>query len=195
MRTLFPGCLALVCALFSACSSPPPPVAAPKVEAPPKITQLYAPQPAVGAGETAKICYGVENARSVWITPPMRELSRALTRCIEVEPARTTTYTLTAEGGGGTRVSQDITIAVGPPRVSLVNVNVSAVDVRPGDAVTICYTVANARGVTIEPPGFHGGSAARGCVTHRPAQTTTYVVTATGADGEHDREEVTVRVR
>jgi hypothetical protein len=189
-----PGCLALVCAAMCACSSAPP-AAAPKVEVIPKITQLYAPQPAVGAGETARICYGVENARAVWITPPMRELSAALTRCIEVEPARTTTYTLTAEGGDGKRVSQDVTITIGAPRVSIVNVNVSAVDVRPGETVSICYTVANARRVTIEPPGFHGGASPRGCAAHQPAKTTTYVVTAIGADGERDKEEVTVRVR
>lgn len=194
MRILPAASPALVCALFSACSSAPPPAPAPKTEVLPKITQLYAPQPSVGAGETAKICYGVENARAVWISPPVRELSAALARCIDVEPARTTTYTLTAEGGGK-RVSQDITIAVGPPRVRIDNVNVSAAAVRRGDSVVICYQVVNARSVTIDPPGYHGGSDPRGCVSTRPVTTTTYVVTATGPAGDRDKEEVTVRVR
>ncbi len=194
MRTYLPECAAAALALLSGCGTPPP-APAPKAGTLPRITQLYAPQPAIGRGETAMVCYGTENARSVWITPPMRELSAALARCIEVEPAHTTTYTLSAEGGDGRRVSQDVTITVGAPRVSIVNVQVSSVEVRPGEAVSVCYTVANARSVSVEPPGFRGGANPRGCVAHLPAKTTTYVVTATGMDGETDREQVTVRVR
>lgn len=146
-------------------------------------------------GEPAKICYGVENARSVWISPPMQELSAALARCIEVEPKVKTTYTLTAEGGDGKRVAQDITIGVGAAKAKIVNVNVNALQVKPGQVVTICYTTANARSVTIDPPGFRGGPAAKGCANHHPVRTTTYTIAATGAEGDRDQEQVTVQVR
>lgn len=184
----------MVCLLLYGCSSPEK-TAAPRAPLEPKITQLYAPETIVGAGDAAKICYGVENARSVWISPPMQELSAALARCIEVQPKARTTYTLTVEGADGKRVSQEITIGVGAPRVKIVNVDISSVDIRRGETVSICYTVANARHVTIAPPGFRGGSSSKGCATHRPTRATTYVVTATGADGDQDQEQVTVKVR
>ena len=44
-------------------------------------------------GEKALVCYGVENARTVWLSPPRQELSAALSRCVEVSPEADTTYT------------------------------------------------------------------------------------------------------
>ena len=186
--------LAAACVLLASCAEPvkPVPKAAPLE---PKITQLYAPQPSVPAGEAAKICYGVENAKTVWIAPPTKELSVAVARCIEVEPKTKTTYTLTAEGAEGKRVSQDITIGVGGARVKLANVNISALEVKAGETVTICYAAENARTVTIDPPGFRGGSKPKGCATHQPTKTTTYTVAVIGADGDRDQEQVTVKVR
>jgi len=189
MRSL----LAAACALLAGCAGAEKP--APKAPLEPKITQLYAPQPSVPVGEPAKICYGVENARTVWIAPPTKELSVAVARCIEVEPKVTTTYTLTAEGAEGKRVSQDVTIGVGGARAKLVNVNISALEVKPGETVTVCYTAQNARSVTIDPPGYRGGADAKGCAAHKPLATTTYVVTVTGVDGDRDQEQVTVKVR
>src|SRR5262245_42068373 len=142
-------CWSAACAvllLTSCSSSPPPPSRAAK--AAPRITQLYSPEGSIAVGEKAKICYGVENARTVWISPPRQELSAALARCIEVAPAVKTTYTLTAEGEDGKQVSQDVSIGIGAAKVKIVNVNISSVHVKPGEPVTICYTVANARSVT-----------------------------------------------
>jgi hypothetical protein len=178
--------------LLTGCSAPPP---APPVKAAPKITQLYSPEGSIAVGEKAKICYGVENARTVWISPPKQELSAALARCIEVAPTVKTTYTLTAEGEDGKQVSQDVSIGIGAPKVKIVNVNISAAHVKPGEPVTICYTVENARSVTIDPPGFRGGPETKNCANHQPVSTTTYVIVATGAEGDRDEERVTVKVR
>lgn len=201
MRTQSGWLLALVCglgcciscALLSGCSTekPAPPL---KVERPPSITQFYAPQPTVSVGEAAKLCYGVENAKNVWISPPLKELSVALARCIEVEPKENTTYALTVEGNDGTRVSQEAMIFVGAPKAKIINVNVSAVDVKAGQTVSLCYTVQNVRSVTIDPPGFHGGADPKGCITDQPRKTTTYVIAASGAEGDRDQEQVTVKV-
>jgi len=180
--------------LLTGCSGPESPSPAVAKPAGPRITQLYAPQASIARGEKAKICYGVENARSVWISPPRQELSTALARCIEVEPTAQTTYTLTAEGGDGSRVSQDISIGIGPPKVKIVNVNITAVQVKPGETVNICYTVENARSVTIDPPGFRS-SDPKGCASHQPVSSTTYVIVATGEGGDRDEERVTVKVR
>ena len=86
-------------------------------------------------------------------------------------------------------------MAVGAPRAKIVNVNVSALEVKAGDLVSVCYTVEHARAVTIEPIGFRGGPAGKGCATDHPENRGTYTISALGADGEKDQERVTVRVK
>src|SRR5512142_402901 len=89
-------------ALSIACSTAPPPQPKSTTAAdPPRITQLYATAPKYTPGEQEMICYGVENAKKVWLEPPRQELSAALSRCVEVKPEGNTTYTLTAEDGAG----------------------------------------------------------------------------------------------
>jgi hypothetical protein len=140
------------------------------------------------------VCYGVENARTVWLEPPRRELSVALARCVEVSPSADTTYKLTVEGEDGQAVTRELKLAVGAARAKIVNVNVSALQVKPGDLVSVCYTVENARAVTIDPIGFRGASAAKGCATDQPRKSTTYTVSAVGSGGDKDQERVTVKV-
>jgi hypothetical protein len=184
--------LAIAIALLNGCSGPQKPVA--QASTGPIITQLYAPEP-IPAGETGKICYGVENAKAVWISPPTQELSVAVARCIEVAPAGKTIYTLTVEGAGSKRVTQEITVGGSAAKARIVNVNISSDNVKAGERVIICYTVANARSVTIEPGGFRGGPEPKGCTNDLPRKSTTYTVTAIGADGNRDEERATVKVR
>src|SRR5262245_60970371 len=131
------GLLFLALATLS-CSLPAPPSSQRQkaVEAlPPKITQFYAAQPKLGPGEQATICYGVENATYVWMTPPRQELSPALTRCVTVAPSKTTTYRLTAEGGDGKSVMQEVTVTVGAPRAHITEVRVNTLEVKAGEPV------------------------------------------------------------
>ena len=44
----------------------------------PRITQFYTTLAQVARGEKALVCYGVENATTVWLEPPRQELSAAL---------------------------------------------------------------------------------------------------------------------
>jgi hypothetical protein len=183
-------------AALSGCAGPgkraDAPAAAPAEGA--KITQFYATQAQIAHGETALVCYGVANARTVWLEPPRHELSAALARCVEVSPAADTTYKLTAEGDDGQAVTRELKVAVGAARAKIVNVNVSALEVKPGDLVSVCYTVENARAVTIEPIGFRRASAGKGCATDQPRKSTTYTISAVGAGGDKDQERVTVKV-
>jgi hypothetical protein len=168
---------------------------------PVKITQFYTSTPKVPRGEKGLVCYGVENAKAVWISPPRQELSSSISRCIEVEPAGKTTYTLTAEGADGKIATKEIVVeregggAVAATAVHIVNVNISAVEVNPGDAVSICYKVENAQSVTVAPTTYHGGPQRDGCVVDQPKKTTSYLVRAKGAGGETDEERVTIKVR
>jgi hypothetical protein len=159
-----------------------------------KITQLYASPPKIGRGEKSLICYGVENARTVWLSPPRHELSAALSRCVDVTPAATTNYTLTAEGAGGAPATRDITVTVGAPKVHIVDVTVNSLSVARGTPVSICYRVENARSVRIEPLGFTRAGD-RGCTADHPQRTTTYTVVAIGAEGDRDEEKVAVKVQ
>jgi hypothetical protein len=157
---------------------------------------LYASPAEVGRGEKTLLCYGVENAKTVWLAPPRRELSAALSRCVDVDPAGTTTYTLTVEGDGGS-TKQDVTVTVGaarPAAAKILEVRVTALSIKRGEPAGICYKVSNAATVRIEPPTMPSEKDPN-CGVVRPDRTTTYTVTATGPGGDRDQERVTIQVR
>ena len=84
-------------------------------------------------------------------------------------------------------MTRELKVTVGAARAKIVNVTVSALEVKAGDLVSVCYTVENARAVTIEPIGFRGGSAAKGCATDQPRKTTTYTISAVARAGIRTR--------
>ncbi len=183
-------------ALLAGCSREAAPPPASKTTAPVRITQFYASPAEVERGGKTLICYGVENAKAVWIAPPRRELSAALSRCVDIEPGATTTYTLTAEGEGGP-VRQDVTVTIGaarPPGVKIIEVRVTSLSIKRGEAAGICYKVSNAAKVLIDPPATPSERDPNCGVVH-PDRTTTYTVTATGHAGDRDQERVTIQVR
>ena len=76
-----------------------------------KITQFYAPN-VIHPGQTALVCYGVANAKSVRIDPAIESIAPSLSRCIQASPRKTSQYKLTAEDGAGHSVSQTIVVKV-----------------------------------------------------------------------------------
>jgi hypothetical protein len=192
---LIPGALLLAGCSGSDKPTPAPAAAAPAPPDPVKITQFYATVPNLSRGEKELICYGVENGKTVFLSPPKQELSAALSRCVEVTPTATTTYTLTAEGAAGPPATRELTVTVGPARVKIIDVTVSALTVKPGDLVSLCFHARNATSVEISPLHFRARNPNEGCATDTPRQTTNYVVSATGAAGSKDQEHVTVTVK
>jgi hypothetical protein len=79
-----------------------------------KILQFYSSTLEIKAGGKATLCYGVVNATAVRLDPPVEKVWPALSRCFDVTPAKSTRYTLTAEGAKQTAVSDSIEIAVKP---------------------------------------------------------------------------------
>lgn len=77
-----------------------------------EILNFYISPPAIQAGETAHLCYGVSNTQSVKLDPPIAEMWPALSRCIPVEPKKDTTYTITAEDGAGHTKTAEVTLSV-----------------------------------------------------------------------------------
>ena len=79
---------------------------------PVRILQFYATTGMLVAGGKAKLCYGVENAKAVHISPRLPGVVPALNRCLEIGPERTTHYTILAEGFDGAFVTRFFTLVV-----------------------------------------------------------------------------------
>jgi hypothetical protein len=81
---------------------------------PVRILRFYASAGSVTAGERAKLCYGVENARAVRISPAVSEVYPSPSRCFEIVPERTTHYVILAEGFDGEVATRSFTLSVVP---------------------------------------------------------------------------------
>ena len=79
---------------------------------PVKITRFYASTGLVTPGQKAVLCYGVENARSVRISPALDGVYPSPNRCLDIVPEHTTHYTLLAEGYDGHVATQSFTVSV-----------------------------------------------------------------------------------
>jgi len=79
-----------------------------------KIETFYASPPVIRAGQTTLLCYGVQNAEAVSLSPPVETIHPSLSRCIEIRPQMTTEYRLTARSKSGRRVEALTTIRVLP---------------------------------------------------------------------------------
>ena len=65
------------------------------------ILAFYSSPDVIRRGETAQLCYGVSNAKSVRLEPQSDPVWPSYSRCVTVSPRKTTTYTLTAEDSEG----------------------------------------------------------------------------------------------
>jgi hypothetical protein len=188
--------------LLAACSSPPPPAAkAPPKDTAPKIAHFYASPGNLPRGERATVCYGVENAATVRLEPPVEILTPSFNRCFQVSPAATTEYTLTAASSDGRQTTQSFTITVGaaaPPKPAQATLILfftpSANQVKPGQPVTLCYGVKGAARVSLKPNVRVLEPLERSCFSMTFHTTSTLTLTAVDAAGAQDSESVTIRV-
>jgi hypothetical protein len=79
---------------------------------PVRILQFYASVGAILPGEKALLCYGVENARSVKISPDLQGVYPSISHCMEIVPEHTTHYTILAEGFDGAVATKSFTLPV-----------------------------------------------------------------------------------
>jgi hypothetical protein len=66
--------------------------------------------------------------------------------------------------------------------------------IAPGESLGLCYDVANGARVRIEPEIGEVDPQGQKCVTARPTETTTYMLSADSPDGGSARQSVLVRV-
>jgi hypothetical protein len=166
---------------------------------PPKITLFYTAPNSVVAGEAAQLCYSVESSTKLTLDPPVERVWPALTRCIEIKPAKPTTYTLTAENAEGVKVTATTEIAIHAARaagVKIIDISANPEPIQAGQGFQFCVHGQRAKswkvsaGDWVKPPDSGGG-----CVIDHPNKTTTYTVTATGASGETDSMQVIATVK
>ncbi|MCI0535997.1 MAG: hypothetical protein L0Z50_12295 [Verrucomicrobiales bacterium] len=76
------------------------------------ILNFYASSANIRRGETAQLCYGVSNAKTVRLEPQPNAVWPSVARCVDVAPTKNTTYTLTIEDGRGNTKSASLTVKV-----------------------------------------------------------------------------------
>jgi len=119
-----------------------------------RILNFYAASNPV-RGEPFALCYGVLNAVSLKMEPPLAELSPSLSRCVEVKLLQETELKLVAAGRNGEEQSASFRLGVREPRPEFLFVSVSARQLQRGEKFAICFGVKNAARVSIEHGGPH----------------------------------------
>jgi hypothetical protein len=76
------------------------------------ILNFYASPGHIRRGDSARLCYGVSNAKSVTLDPKDANVYPALSNCESVSPRKTTTYTLTAVDAKGNNKTASLTLTV-----------------------------------------------------------------------------------
>jgi hypothetical protein len=165
-----------------------------------KILQFYARDGDLTEGGKSVLCYGVLNAKSVHIDPPVEGVAPALNRCVEIAPEHETRYTLTAEGNDGRTVSESFVLGVHADEAELPKITRFGITKKERDYTgkwifSLSFAAKNPEEVSIEPPVFRPmHRSPMGHFYVAPPQTTTYTLTVTGKHGHKDQKSLTVEV-
>jgi hypothetical protein len=76
------------------------------------ILSFYASPTVIRRGESAQLCYGVSNAKSVKLEPQPQPVWPSAAHCVEVSPTKSMTYTLTIVDAAGATKSQTVELKV-----------------------------------------------------------------------------------
>lgn len=76
------------------------------------IQNFYASPGEIRRGASVQICYGVANAKTVTLEPQPNPVWSSHSRCVDVTPKKTTTYTLTIGDAAGNTKTQTLVVKV-----------------------------------------------------------------------------------
>jgi archaellum component FlaC len=156
------------------------------------ITQFAANPASIQSGQSTTLTWSVSNATAASISPTVGAVDPR-TGSVSVSPTQTTTYTLTATGATGNTTAQvSVTVgaaAAGNPQI--VRFEANPLSILPGGQSTLSWTTTGATTVSISGIGSVN---LNGSTTVTPAQTTTYILTASTADGHSVTAPITVTV-
>ena len=144
-----------------------------------QVVRFTATPSSIAAGQSSTLAWNVPNATSVSISGVGSGLNPAGTA--SVSPTTTTTYTLTATGASGQTVTASVTVTVGASKPAIIRFAASPTNIIKGQSSLLSWTTTGASTVSIN--NGVGSVATNGSVNVTPSATTTYTLTAMGADG------------
>jgi hypothetical protein len=158
----------------------------------PQIVQFAATPASIQSGQSSTLTWSITNATAASISPGPGTVDPR-TGSVSVSPTQTTTYTLTATGASGnTTASVTVTVGTAPAgNPQIVRFAASPLTIQPGGQSTLSWTTTGATTVSISGVG---AVSLNGSTTVSPAQTTTYVLTASTADGHSVTAPITISV-
>ena len=154
-----------------------------------RVLRFDAAPNTIRPGQSSHLTWVVEGADSVTIQPAPGKVDPKAGSA-DVTLQQTTTYTLTAQGPGGT-VNQTVIVTVSASDPRIIRFEASPLNVQPGQSSTLSWTTDGASDIAISGVG---PVAASGSVVVTPSQTTTYTLTARNTDGRQVTAPVVVTV-
>ena len=165
----------------------------------PVIDYFYAVPAVIKTGETITLTWKTTNVAKIeirGIVSPQEDLPT--TGTLEVWPLTTTSYILIAYGTNGILVSQSFTVNVditGTVKINLFESNKTSVGL--GETVLLSWKISNGKSVRIL--GIEKEDDVirplEGNLEVWPFKTTTYILEATGLNGEIATESITINVK
>ena len=144
------------------------------------IVTFSADRETLDEGETATLTWSSSNVDTCTIDQGVGDVSPA--GSVVVDPAQTTTYTITASGPGGT-IKNKVTLTCLAPTASI---QADPATIIEGQTTTLSWQTEHAATMVMEP--LPGQVATEGNITVTPAVTTTYTFTASGRGGTASAE-------
>jgi flagellar motor protein MotB/uncharacterized cupredoxin-like copper-binding protein len=147
----------------------------------PQIIRFEANPVTIAPGQQSTLSWTTTGAATVSISGLGSE---GLNGSATVQPAQTTTYTLTATSSDGHAVTAPVTVTVAPGTIPQIVVFVANPQtISAGQSSKLCWQVNGATAISITP-GVGSNLNANDCATVSPQQTTTYTLTASNATGQ-----------
>ena len=146
---------------------------------PAKVNKFEADPETIAEGEESTLSWQVSNSTNVSINQGIGVVTPLGT--VDVSPTETTTYTLTAIGGGTTATAQ-ITVEVEEPALDIVFFEADPESVPSGEVVTLSWKTTGATDVRILP--LIGSVDPVGSVEVTPTGEQTYTFTLIAEDDE-----------
>jgi hypothetical protein len=158
------------------------------------IQEFSAVPSSIALGATSQLLWNVRGASTVTISPNVGTVLPQGAR--NVSPTATTTYTLTASNTNGAATqTATVTVTVGAAPASnarILRFQAVPTNIMSGESSTLSWATQGAQTVTIS--GVTGNLPLNGSTVVSPTQTTTYTITATGADGKSSTAQAIVTV-
>ena len=151
-----------------------------------RILMFYSAEESPKLGRPSTVCYGVTNAVSVKLDPPLAGIKPSISQCVEVTVNQPQMLTLTATGKQGEQAVAAFKLGAPGRRPAFTSLQLSTFTPRRGEAVTLCYGTYAAERVRLLPGGPPLKPGKRQCIEWYPAATRYRLV----AESQSGRDEV-----